>query len=109
MVIKKRDKVKARKEPVSVAKKEYVLRLFVTGATPNSLRAITNIKNICEMHLTGRYSLEIIDVYKNQQRAAEEQIVALPMLIKLQPAPQRKLIGDLSNLQKVLNALSIKN
>jgi circadian clock protein KaiB len=96
-------------KPVGAADKEFVLRLFITGATPNSLRAVSNIKNICERYLAGIYSLEIIDVYLDQARAAKEQIVALPMLIKIQPVPQRKLIGDLSNTEKVLEALSIKD
>jgi circadian clock protein KaiB len=96
-------------QPVAAAHKEFVLRLFITGATPNSLRAVSNIKKICEQYLAGIYSLEIIDVYLDQERAAKEQIVALPMLIKIQPIPERKLIGDLSNTQKVLEALSIKD
>jgi circadian clock protein KaiB len=96
-------------EGANTAKMQYIFRLYVTGATPNSLRAITNIKNICETHIAGKYSLEIIDVYKDQALAAKEQIVALPMLIKFSPVPQRKLIGDLSDTQKVLEALSIKN
>jgi circadian clock protein KaiB len=91
------------------SRKEFVLRLFITGATPNSLRAVSNIKNICETYLAGIYSLEIIDVYLDQARAAKEQIVALPMLIKIKPVPQRKLIGDLSNTKRVLEALSIKD
>lgn len=102
-------KVKKKPERVVIAEHEYMLRLYVTGATPNSLRAITNIKNICEAHLQGKYLLEIIDVYQEREKAAQEQIVALPMLIKLRPTPQRKLIGDLSNTRKVLDALSIKD
>jgi circadian clock protein KaiB len=92
-----------------IVQSDYVLQLYVTGATPNSLRAITNIKHICETHLAGKYTLEIIDVYKHQEKAEQEQIVALPMLVKLHPTPQRRLIGDLSNLKKVLEALGIKN
>jgi circadian clock protein KaiB len=91
----------------SMVADEYIFRLYVTGATPNSLRAISNIKNICETHLSGKYSLEIIDVYKHQDQAAREQILALPMLIKIGPLPQRKLIGDLSNTKKVLEVLNI--
>jgi circadian clock protein KaiB len=94
-------------EQVGIVVNEYIFRLFVTGATPNSLRAISNIKNICETYLSGKYSLEIIDVYKYQEQAAQEQIVALPMLIKVGPLPQRKLIGDLSNTKKVLEVLNI--
>lgn len=87
---------------------DFSLRLFVTGATPNSLRAVANIKAICEKHFAGRYQLEIIDVYKHKDLAEQEQIVALPMLVKMFPLPTRKLIGDLSNTQKVLEVLGIK-
>jgi circadian clock protein KaiB len=102
----KQAKVEATVKP---AEPGYTLKLYVTGATPNSLRAITNIKHICETYLAGNYKLEIIDVYKNEETAVEEQLIALPMLIKVSPAPQRKLIGDLSNTQKVLDVLAIKN
>jgi circadian clock protein KaiB len=84
-----------------------VLRLFITGATPNSIRAITNIKQICEDHFKGRYSLEVIDVYKEEIIAEREQLIALPLLIKQKPLPERRLIGDLSDTKKVLNALGI--
>jgi circadian clock protein KaiB len=86
---------------------EYVLCLFVTGATPNSMRAITNIKEICEVHLKGNYSLEIIDVYQQADIAKREQLVALPMLLRKQPLPEKRLIGDLSDTTKVLNALGL--
>jgi circadian clock protein KaiB len=86
---------------------EYVLRLFITGATPNSIRAVTNIKQICEAHLGGRYSLEIIDVYQQRQLAEQEQLIALPLLIKKHPLPERKMIGDLSDTERVLKALGL--
>ena len=86
---------------------EYVLKLFVTGASPNSVRAITNIKKICEMHLKSRYSLEIVDVYQQGITAENEQLVALPLLIKSSPLPERKLIGDMSNEEKVLKGLGL--
>jgi circadian clock protein KaiB len=86
---------------------EFVLRLFITGATPNSIRAVTNIKLICEEHLKGRYSLEIIDVYQQLAIAENEQLIALPMLIKMKPLPERRLIGDLSNTGKVLKGLGL--
>src|SRR6188768_2472089 len=85
----------------------YVLRLFVTGATPNSVRAITNIKNICEEHLKENYSLEIVDIYQQADIAKKEQLLALPMLLKKQPLPEKRLIGDLSDTTKVLNALGL--
>lgn len=86
---------------------KYVLRLFVTGATPNSVRAVSNIRAICESHLAGRYSLEIIDVYQQAEVAQQEQLIALPLLIKKLPLPERKLIGDLSQTEKVLSALGL--
>ena len=86
---------------------EYVLRLFITGATPNSVRALTNIKQICEDHLKGQYRLEIIDVYQQKQIAEKEQLVALPLLVKKQPLPQKRIIGDLSDTEKVLNILGL--
>lgn len=86
---------------------EYELRLFVTGATPNSARAITNIRNICESYLKGRYELKIFDVYQDVALARQEQIIALPLLIKKHPLPERKLIGDLSETEKVLKALGV--
>ena len=86
---------------------EYVLRLFITGATPNSVRAVSNLKQICEDHLKGRYLLEIIDVYQQQNVAEKEQLVALPLLIKKLPLPERRLIGDLSDTEKVLKGLGL--
>jgi circadian clock protein KaiB len=86
---------------------EYILRLFVTGASSNSVRAISNLKQICEKHIKGRYSLEIIDIYQQNQLAESEQIVALPLLIKTLPLPVRRLIGDMSDEQKVLRGLGL--
>ncbi len=86
---------------------EYIFRLFITGASPNSSRAISNIKEYCEEHIKGRYSLEIIDVYQEPVLAMEEQIIALPLLVKKLPLPERKLIGDMSDRAKVLKGLGI--
>ncbi|MDF2433559.1 MAG: circadian clock protein KaiB [Mucilaginibacter sp.] len=85
----------------------YRLRLFVTGATPNSTRAILNLKGLCETYLKGKYELEIVDVYQQPLIAESEQIIALPMLIKKSPLPQRRLIGDMSDTDKVLKGLNI--
>jgi circadian clock protein KaiB len=85
----------------------YVLRLFVTGASSNSLRAISNLKRICENHIPGNYSLEIIDVYQQKKVAEIEQIIALPLLIKTFPLPTRRLIGDMSDTDKVLRGLGL--
>ena len=76
-------------------KGDYVLRLFITGASPNSVRALTNIKGVCENYLKGRYKLEIIDVYQQAEIAEKEQLVALPMLIRKKPLPEKRLIGDM--------------
>ena len=86
----------------------YVLRLFVTGTTPRSMRAISNIKEICKEHLQGRYDLEIIDLYQYPKLAKGEQIIALPTLIKKLPLPIRRLVGELSDSEKVLFGLDIK-
>jgi circadian clock protein KaiB len=85
----------------------YKLRLYVTGASPNSSRAISNLKDICEKHLKGKYELEIIDVYQQPLMAESEQIIALPLLIKKFPSPERRMIGDLSDTGKVLRGLSL--
>ena len=85
----------------------YRLRLFVTGATPNSSRAISNLKEICETHLKGKYELEIIDVYQQPLIAEQEQIIALPLLLKKSPFPERRLVGDMSDTSKVLRGLSL--
>ena len=86
---------------------EFVLQLYITGATPNSIRALINIKQLCEEHLKGRYSLEIIDVYQQRELAEKEQLIALPLLIKKQPLPEKRIIGDLSNTPKVLTGLGL--
>ncbi|MFA6240754.1 MAG: circadian clock KaiB family protein [Candidatus Hydrogenedentales bacterium] len=85
----------------------YVLRMYVTGMTPNSVRAIDNMKAICEEYLQGGYDLEIIDVYKQPALAKGEQIVAAPTLIKKLPLPLRRMIGDLSQKDRVLLGLDI--
>ncbi|GAB4035392.1 circadian clock KaiB family protein [Spirosoma gilvum] len=85
----------------------YQLRLFVAGASSHSVRAIANIKRICDTHLIGRYSLEIIDVYQQKQLAESVQLIALPLLIKQAPWPERRFIGDLSDTAKVIKGLGI--
>lgn len=88
-------------------KNVYVMQLFVTGASPNSARAISNMKKICEEYLKDRYELEVIDVYQQPSIAIDEQVIALPMLIKKAPGMERKLIGDMSDKPKVLKGLEI--
>jgi circadian clock protein KaiB len=86
---------------------KYVLRLYVVGMTPNSVRAIENMKAICEEYLKGRYDLDIIDVYKKPSLAKGEQILAAPTLVKRLPLPLRRLVGDLSQKDRVLLGLDI--
>ena len=85
----------------------YLLRLFVTGSTPRSSRAIQNIQRICEEKLKGRYELEVIDIYQHPEQAKPEQIVVAPTLIKALPLPVRRLIGDLSDKERVLVGLDV--
>ena len=87
---------------------KYVLRLYISGSTSKSVLAVENIKRVCEQHLKGRYDLEVIDIYQQANLARDEQIVAVPTLIKRLPLPLRRLIGDLSNLEKVLFGLDLK-
>jgi len=89
-------------------KEKYLLRLYVTGSTPQSVRAIANIKTICEEHLKGRYELEIIDLFQNPGLAKGDQIIAAPTLIKKLPYPLRRLIGDLSNTDRILLGLDLR-
>jgi circadian clock protein KaiB len=86
---------------------KYILRLFVTGILPNSVRAIKNINAICEQYLKGRYELEIIDIYQQPFLALTEELIAIPVLIKKYPLPEAKMLGDLSDTQEVLKGLSL--
>ena len=86
---------------------QYVLRLYVTGMTPRSIRAVENVRAICERYLRGRYDLEVIDVYQQPTLAKGEQIVAAPTLIRKLPLPLRRVIGDLSDTDKVLLGLDL--
>jgi circadian clock protein KaiB len=87
---------------------QYVLKLFISGASPNSLKAIMNVRSICERFMkANEYSLEIIDIHQDRALAEKEQIIALPMLIKKSPLPERKLIGDMSDTKKVLEGLGL--
>ena len=85
---------------------KYILRLYVIGSSARSLKAVQNLKKICEEHLPD-YDLEVIDIYKNPNAAREEQIIAVPTLVKKLPKPLRKFVGDLSNTQKILVGLDI--
>ena len=85
----------------------YVFRLYVTGKTPNSMRAIANLKEVCEEHLPGQYDLQVIDIYQQPELAERDQIVAVPTLIKQLPAPLRRMIGDLSDRERVVIRLDL--
>jgi circadian clock protein KaiB len=89
--------------------KVWELRLYVAGQTPKSLAAFANLKRICEEHLKGKYSIEVIDLLKNPQLAAGDQILAIPTLVRKLPEPIRKIIGDLSNTERVLVGLDIRS
>jgi len=102
------DKRSLEKALRSTDKEKYVLKLYVTGLTPASTRAITNIKQICEEHLQGRYELEVIDIYQQPVLAKGEQIIAAPTLIKKLPLPLRKFIGDMSDSERILLGLDLR-
>jgi len=87
---------------------QYELRLYVAGQTPKSILAIKNITKYCKEHLDGQYSLEVIDLLKNPQLAEGDQIFAIPTLVRKVPEPIRKIIGDLSNEERVLVGLNIR-
>jgi len=89
-------------------KKSYVLILYIAGVTPRSTNAIINIKKICEKYLKGRYELEVIDIYKQPVLAKGEQVLAVPTLIKKLPLPLRKFIGDMSDTERILVGLDLK-
>ena len=87
----------------------YIFRLYVTGASPNSLRAILNTRNLCEEYFNENYELEIIDVHQQPSIAKKENIIALPLLIKKHPLPEKRLIGDMSNMERVLKSFGLSN
>jgi circadian clock protein KaiB len=100
---------KLKKERRQRAEEEsWELRLYVAGQTPNAVTAFENLKKLCEEHLGGKYHIEVIDLLKNPQLAQGDQIVAVPTLIRKVPLPIRKIIGDLSNTERVLVGLDVK-
>jgi circadian clock protein KaiB len=94
--------------PSSQGTKAFVLRLYVAGQTPKSILALANLREICETHLQGRYEIEIIDLIENPQLAHGDQILALPTLVRRLPQPIKKIIGDLSNTERVLVGLDLR-
>ena len=91
----------------ALTRAKYILRLYVTGSSGRSMKAVYNLRKICEEHLPNEYELEVIDIYKDPDAAREAQIVAAPTLVKRLPLPIRKFVGDLSNTQKILVGLDI--
>jgi circadian clock protein KaiB len=92
----------------SARKKTWELRLYVAGQTPKSIAAFANLKKICEEHLVGRYRIEVIDLLLEPQLAKGDQIIAVPTLVRKLPQPVRKIIGDLSNIERVLVGLDLR-
>ena len=88
--------------------KAWALRLYVAGQTPKSVTALGNLKRLCETHLAGRYQIEIVDLLKNPRLAAGDQILAVPTLVRKLPVPIKKIIGDLSNEERVLVGLDVQ-
>jgi circadian clock protein KaiB len=96
-----------KEKSTKTSKDSWVLRLYVAGQTPKAILAFTNLKRICEEQLNGKYSIEVVDLLKNPHLANEFQIVALPTLIRKLPVPVRKIIGDLSDTERVLIGLDL--
>src|SRR5438094_96482 len=105
----KRTSPAGKRKPGSHSRQaKYILRLYISGSSLKSALAVENMKLVCEQHLNGRYDLEVIDIYQQAHLARDEQIVAVPTLIKQLPPPLRKLVGDMSDLKKVLFGLDLK-
>ena len=94
-------------EPAQAASDTFLLRLYVAGQTPKSMAAFVNLKNICEEHLAGRYQIQVVDLLENPRLADGDQILAIPTLVRQLPEPVRKIIGDLSNTERVLIGLDL--
>ena len=106
--MKKTAKKRVEIEAADANRSFWRLRLYVAGQTPNSLKAFANLKSLCEEHLAGRYHIEVVDLLENPKLAAGDQILAIPTLVRKLPPPLRKIIGDLSNTQRVLIGLDLK-
>lgn len=85
----------------------YRLRLYITGSTPRSTRAVQNLRRICERHIRGRYEIEIVDIYGNPEAARQGQVIASPTLVRVEPEPLRRIIGDLADEDQVLLGLEL--
>jgi circadian clock protein KaiB len=98
---------RTKEKPKREANDQWILRLYVAGQTPKALTAFANLTKICEAQLEGKYSIEVIDLLENPQKGAADQIFALPTLVRKLPVPVRKIIGDLSNTERVLIGLDL--
>jgi circadian clock protein KaiB len=109
MTARETDAIRAKFEKAATvpAEERYVLRLYVTGMTARSARAVKNLQSICEEYLEGRYDLEVIDIYQQPVLTKGEQIIAAPTLIKKLPLPMRRIIGDMSDRERVLLGLDL--
>ena len=99
---------RARSKPKAADNAKWQLRLYVAGQTPKSIRAFGNLKTLCEEHIAGQYTIEVVDLLKNPTLARGDQILAIPTLVRKLPEPIRKIIGDLSNTERVLVGLDIR-
>ena len=102
------DAATSQPAPISQTSQTYELRLYVAGQTPKSVLALANLRQICEEHLQGRYEIEVIDLMENPQLAQGDQILAVPTLVRRLPEPIKKIIGDLSNTERVLVGLDLR-
>lgn len=103
-----RDKIESSAPSTEQKPKAWELRLYVAGQTPNSLTAFANLKKICEEHMAGKYRIEVIDLLENPTLARGDQILAVPTLVRKLPEPVKKIIGDLSNTERVLVGLDLR-
>jgi circadian clock protein KaiB len=97
-----------RRTPAPARTERWELRLYVVGQTPRSITAFANLQRLCEEHLAGRYQIEVIDLLQNPKLAADDQILAVPTLVRKLPTPVKKIIGDLSNEERVLVGLNLR-
>jgi len=95
-------------KPAKTQKDKWILRMYIAGQTPRAITAFNNLKSICEEQLKGNYKIEVIDILQNPQLGREHQILAIPTLVRKLPVPVRRIIGDLSNTERVLVGLDLK-
>lgn len=114
LALQRRDKLNSKKSAIEdeeesiLVNEIYELRLYVAGVTPKSVEAFANLKKICEEHLAGKYHIEVIDLLENPRLARGDQILAIPTLVRRLPPPLKKIIGDLSNTERVLVGLDLR-